>query len=184
MRRFLILILATLATMAMALPVLAGGNGGCDREFSDSSTDRVKLIDNCFLSDVARIDVGQTVTWTNADGWDHNIFSRAFQGTVSLGAGSEYAAAFDTTGVFSYFCTIHPGMMGVIVVGDSLSTDEAALSSPNPPNDMQGGQPFNWMASLALLGGGLGLGALTQRTRNRSDGMTIDSVSHAGQPKP
>ena len=84
MRRPVILAILIISVLAIALPVAAGGGGGCHGEFSDTSTTSVEVVQSCFRSDVARIEVGDTVTWTNSDSYGHNIFSRQFAGTSNL----------------------------------------------------------------------------------------------------
>lgn len=62
--------------------------------------------------------VGQTVAWHNADTTAHDSTQDAgrFQtGTLSAGATSS-ALMMSTAGTFTYHCTIHPGMIGTLVV--------------------------------------------------------------------
>ena len=76
-----------------------------------------------YSEDIARIDVGDTITWlptskghnvefiAGPDGWDAPKKSKL---------GKEYAYTFDTPGVYLYQCTPHKsmGMIAVVVVGD------------------------------------------------------------------
>jgi len=76
-----------------------------------------------YSEDIARIDVGNTITWlptskghnvefiAGPDGWDAPKKSKL---------GKEYAYTFDTPGVYLYQCTPHKsmGMIAVVVVGD------------------------------------------------------------------
>jgi plastocyanin len=62
--------------------------------------------------------VGQTVAWKNNDSITHDVMqdaSRFQTGTVSSGATSS-AIAMSAAGTFTYHCTIHPGMVGTLVV--------------------------------------------------------------------
>jgi plastocyanin len=62
--------------------------------------------------------VGQTVAWHNADNTAHDSTQDAgrFQtGTLSAGATSA-PITMGTAGTFTYHCTIHPGMVGTVVV--------------------------------------------------------------------
>ena len=62
--------------------------------------------------------VGQTVAWKNTDTTAHDATqdaSRFQTGTVSAGATST-PITMSTAGTFTYHCTIHPGMVGSIVV--------------------------------------------------------------------
>ena len=62
--------------------------------------------------------VGQTVAWKNNDTIVHNATqdaSRFATGNVNAGATSA-PIAMGTAGTFAYHCTIHPGMVGTLVV--------------------------------------------------------------------
>ena len=63
------------------------------------------------------IGVGETVTWSNADTVPHTSTSDVAgwdSGTVP--PGGQFSRAFPAAGTFSYHCTIHPGMVGTVVV--------------------------------------------------------------------
>jgi len=76
-----------------------------------------------YSEDIARIDVGDTITWlptskghnvefiAGPDGWEAPKKSKLSK---------EYAYTFDTPGVYLYQCTPHKsmGMIAVVVVGD------------------------------------------------------------------
>ena len=62
--------------------------------------------------------VGQTVAWKNNDSTTHNATqdaSRFQTGTVNAGATSA-PISMSAAGTFTYHCTIHPGMVGTLVV--------------------------------------------------------------------
>jgi plastocyanin len=62
--------------------------------------------------------VGQTVVWKNVDTIAHTATQDAARfdsGTISAGATSA-PLTMSTTGTFTYHCTIHPGMVGSLVV--------------------------------------------------------------------
>ncbi len=76
-----------------------------------------------YSEDIARIDVGDTITWlptskghnvefiAGPDGWDAPRKSKL---------GKEVAITFDTPGVYLYQCSPHKtmGMIAIVVVGD------------------------------------------------------------------
>ena len=79
--------------------------------------------------DVAKIDVGQTITWTpNSKG--HNVqFVSVPEGVekVKSKLSKEFSYTFEQEGVYLYVCTPHAsmGMIGVVVVGESdVNLDE------------------------------------------------------------
>jgi plastocyanin len=62
--------------------------------------------------------VGQTVAWTNADVITHTATQDqgAFNtGGISAGTAST-PITMSTSGTFSYHCSIHPTMVGVLTV--------------------------------------------------------------------
>jgi len=66
----------------------------------------------------ATMRVGQTVAWKNNDSTAHDATqdaSRFGTGTISAGATSS-PLTMATAGTFTYHCTIHPGMVGTLVV--------------------------------------------------------------------
>ena len=79
--------------------------------------------------DIAKIDVGQTITWT-PDSKGHNVqFVSVPEGVekVKSKLSKEFSYTFEQEGVYLYVCTPHAsmGMIGVVVVGDSdVNLDE------------------------------------------------------------
>ena len=79
--------------------------------------------------DVAKIDVGQTITWT-PDSKGHNLqFVSVPEGVekVKSKLSKEFSYTFEQEGVYLYVCTPHAsmGMIGVVVVGESdVNLDE------------------------------------------------------------
>ncbi|VVB67597.1 Halocyanin [Candidatus Norongarragalina meridionalis] len=79
------------------------------------------LIQNfAFSPPTLNIAVGTTVTWTNNDDTKHVISS--VQGAPSsffsepLNKGSSFSVTFNHTGSYGYYCTVHPSMMGNVIV--------------------------------------------------------------------
>ena len=62
------------------------------------------------------INSGTTVTWTNRDSVTHTATSDsgAFNGNVAPNA--QYSFTFQNQGTFTYHCSIHPNMVGSVVV--------------------------------------------------------------------
>ena len=89
--------------------------------------DGAKLV---YSDDIARIDVGDTITWlpkskghnvefiAGPDGWDIPKKSKN---------NKEVAITFDTPGVYMYQCTPHKamGMIAMVIVGDDTSNLDA-----------------------------------------------------------
>ena len=63
------------------------------------------------------VKAGSTVTWTNMDQEPHTVVSQT--GLFSSGAldtSGSFSFKFDKPGTYNYVCTIHPRMVGTIVV--------------------------------------------------------------------
>jgi amicyanin len=70
-----------------------------------------------FPSDTTRIAAGQIVRWINRDPLDHTItFDTDGPASGPLPPKGSYAVRFDRPGTYSYHCTPHPFMKGVVVV--------------------------------------------------------------------
>ena len=71
-----------------------------------------------FAPNPTTIRVGQSVAWKNNDTTAHDATqdaSRFQTGTVSAG-GTSAPITMTAAGTFAYHCTIHPGMIGTLVV--------------------------------------------------------------------
>ena len=112
-----LLSLTTAVLMAMSFPAIAED---MTIEMLNKRDDGAKMV---YSEDIARIDVGDTVTWVptskghnvefiaGPDGWDAPKKSKLSK---------EVAITFDTPGVYLYQCTPHKtmGMIAIVVVGD------------------------------------------------------------------
>jgi amicyanin len=80
-------------------------------------TMEVKIDNFTFGPAELTVKAGTTITWTNRDDIPHTVVStdKAFKSKV-LDTDEEFSATFRTPGTFSYFCSIHPKMIGKVVV--------------------------------------------------------------------
>ena len=65
-----------------------------------------------------QVPVGTTVTWTNNDNVGHTVTFRngmKDSGRIDAGGGT-FRYTFTSKGIFPYYCTIHPAMVGVVIV--------------------------------------------------------------------
>jgi plastocyanin len=92
--------------LLFAVPTLAS---------ADSNTVVIKNFD--FMPMQTTVSAGATVTWQNQDEEPHTVTSDS--GVFRSGAidgGASYAFKFDKPGTYKYVCSIHPKMVGTIVV--------------------------------------------------------------------
>jgi len=84
------------------------------------------------------VPVGTTIKWTNQDGPTHTVTSdmAGIFDSGSLAPGKSFSFTFNTPGTFAYHCSIHPTMMGSVVV------TAAAASPPTAAPPSAGSQAF------------------------------------------
>jgi plastocyanin len=75
------------------------------------------LGNRAFSPDELNVAVGTTVTWMNTDSTAHTSTSdvNGWNSGVVAPRG-QFSFTFQTAGTFPYHCTIHPGMVGTVVV--------------------------------------------------------------------
>lgn len=71
-----------------------------------------------FNPDSRTVPVGTTITWRNDDSAPHTVTSDSGNELASptLNRGQTYTHTFNSAGVYSYHCTLHPTMRGTITV--------------------------------------------------------------------
>ena len=77
------------------------------------------MMDNFnFTPATISVPVRTTVTWTNHDDVPHNVVSveQRFKSPI-LDTDQQFSHRFDEPGAYKYFCSLHPKMIGRIVVG-------------------------------------------------------------------
>ena len=77
----------------------------------------VKIDNFSFGPATLSVAAGTTVTWTNRDDIPHTVVSTdsVFKSKV-VDTDEKFSYTFAKPGTFSYFCSIHPKMIGKIVV--------------------------------------------------------------------
>ena len=88
------------------------------------------LTDTAYNPNPIEVNVGQTVLWTNDDFSFHTvtseevgdtntdrIFDSGLAGPTALAStGKTYQHTFEVAGEYPYFCILHPGMVGKVIV--------------------------------------------------------------------
>jgi plastocyanin len=98
-----------------AAAVLAAGSVSV--AMADGGAIKISAKDFMFSPTSITVKAGSTVTWTNLDDEPHTVFSDAglFRSSA-LDTKDSFSYKFDKPGTYHYLCTIHPRMMGTIVV--------------------------------------------------------------------
>lgn len=109
---------------ALGAAALIAGCGGADEPSQAAPPDRpadvveVSIEDIKFLPQRVTVKVGQTVRWTNADPVAHTVAAAGkteFSSEV-LNRGDTHEFTPTTPGTVDYFCTIHEGQTGTLIV--------------------------------------------------------------------
>jgi len=150
--RALVPLLAVLAaTVLAAAPASAGG--GCHAPATEGRGRTVALTDLCFTPTVLRVQPGSTVTFVNRDTMAHPLSRPGGEWGWDGGVGDRATVRLDQAGTYPFFCHVHPGMVGVVVVGDGRGTGAQVVQVDDPAASAAAtGQP----ASAAATGSGSG----------------------------
>jgi plastocyanin len=83
---------------------------------SEAST-IVMAKDFMFAPTALNVSAGSTVTWTNSDDEPHTVVSESgmFR-SAALDTNESFSFRFEKPGTYRYTCSIHPRMVGTIIV--------------------------------------------------------------------
>jgi plastocyanin len=124
----LVPLLAVLAgLLAAAPPAAAAGGGGCHRPATEGRGSTLALRDMCFSPTVLRVAEGSEVTIVNRDQLDHPLARPGRDWGWEGRVGDRTTVRLDGAGTYPFFCYAHPGMVGVVVVGDGRGTGSAVV---------------------------------------------------------
>lgn len=76
----------------------------------------VSIANFAFSPAAITVKAGTTVTWTNQDEDAHTVAIAGAAVSQPLQNGDRYSHTFGQPGTYSYLCTIHPFMRGMVVV--------------------------------------------------------------------
>jgi len=106
------------------MPGVAGasGGGGCGQPVTDAACTTVEIESFFFVPTIIRVESGREVTFANADPFPHTVLGAngAWGSYGALKPDKDVTYRFIDAGVYPYVCTLHPGMVGAVVVGDGV----------------------------------------------------------------
>lgn len=143
MRRWLVMPFTCLLLLGLAAgPALAGGGCHPSTVHSEGTGSAVEIRNCGFNPVVLFVQLGTTVTWTQADGHPHNVVGVGWGKHEPIAQGSTAEHTFSSTGIYPYQCSVHPGMAGAIVVGDATgAAKDAAARVAGVSTTEQSGTP-------------------------------------------
>jgi plastocyanin len=120
MMRSLTMILILTFAMAIAAPSLGADEkdkGTSDKKDKPETPGKISIKNIQFKPTTITIKAGETVTWMNDDDRDHTVIADdgSFK-SGKIGSGEKYSFKFPKKGKYTYSCSYHPRMKGVIVV--------------------------------------------------------------------
>jgi plastocyanin len=159
-----LLSIALLAPAVLTLEAATTHAGGACRggPVTTSNADSVHMSKNCFVPTLIQVQPGTTVTWRNGDLQVHTVTgaNASWGDYAEIVQGGSTAQTFEISGVYPYYCLLHPGMIGAVVVGDGAATEANASDklvvmaspddSPGPlaatDRDGSSAAPWSWIA--------------------------------------
>ena len=101
---------------ALALGVAALGAGPAAAGKAPEA--KVEIKHFAFAPEVLTVTAGTRVVWTNRDDEPHIVVSAGnrFASSKAMDTDETYATVFDKPGTYAYFCSIHPHMVGTVIV--------------------------------------------------------------------
>lgn len=99
------------------------GTSDSEQSSSPAVEGAVRIVDNAgnnsYSPNPIEAKVGETVTWVNDNSAIHSATSTngSFDSDI-LQRGQTFSYTFDKEGEYPYFCTLHPNMVGKLVVSE------------------------------------------------------------------
>lgn len=145
-RVILSFVILTAWLLIFAPPASANSGGGQCRTATTSVDNGVSVhVEGfCYLPTVLHAEAGETVSWTNLDRASHTVtgINGTWGSSDQFGQDESVSFTFDEPGVYGYYCVLHGGMVGVVVVGDvptpGASTASVATDAPPPSAEAPG----------------------------------------------
>ena len=140
------------AIAAVILPSSARAGGACrGSPVIEEQGATVEMRENCFTPTILRVNPGETVTWVNADAALHTVTGANFAwgDYAELAEDESVSQRFTSSGVYPYYCFLHPGMIGTIVVGDGGSAEIDGQSSSLAVQPVEETRPSTGSASTS-----------------------------------
>lgn len=77
----------------------------------------VEMVGSKFEPETVTVEAGGSITWVNLDSVSHNaVADDGSWKTEIFSEGGSVTLTFDTPGTYSYVCTLHPRMVGTVIV--------------------------------------------------------------------
>jgi plastocyanin len=128
----LVLLLTVLAATALAAAPPAAAGGGCHAPATEGRGTTLALNELCFTPTVLRVAPGSEVTIVNRDSLVHPLARPGGAWGWDGAPGDRTTVRLERSGIYPFFCYVHPGMVGVVVVGDGRGTGGQLVEVDDP----------------------------------------------------
>lgn len=110
-----LLVTGALCCIGVAAPAAMAAGASTSKAMR---TQQVEIRNFAFAPATLTVPAGTRVVWTNRDEEPHVITSAGAQFASSKGmdTSDSYAVTFSKPGTYAYYCSIHPMMVGTIIV--------------------------------------------------------------------
>ena len=104
--------------VALLLGFAVSGASAAEANAPPAKVMQVDIRNFAFAPHSITVPVGTRVNWTNKDDEPHRVTSTGnqFVASQALDTGDSYAVTFAKPGTYAYYCSIHPMMVGTIIV--------------------------------------------------------------------
>jgi plastocyanin len=101
-----------------AMPMTAVIRAATDKPGTTVADNTVSIMNFAFQPTTLTVAAGSRVVWVNHDDEPHLVVSAGaqFKASPAMDTDDRYALVFATPGTYTYFCSIHPHMVGKIIV--------------------------------------------------------------------
>lgn len=89
----------------------------------------IRFVDERVTPNTITIQVGETVTFVNADDDEHTATGPGFD-TGKMDPGQSVTITFDEAGTFDFVCQFHPEMRGTVIVESDGTPEASPVASP------------------------------------------------------
>jgi plastocyanin len=111
------LFFGTLAIALLVAAIVVLQPTGARSENAKSSPTEVRVDNFSFGPETLTVPTNSTVTWVNKDDVPHTVASNdGLFRSKALDTDDKYSYTFTKAGTYSYYCSVHPKMVGKIIV--------------------------------------------------------------------
>ena len=100
------------------LSIVALGGEMKETDVTTTKQNKIEIKDFAFNPQTITVKSGEKITWINRDEEPHTVVSvdKQWKKSTALDTDQEFTITAGAPGTYTYFCSVHPKMTGMIVV--------------------------------------------------------------------